>query len=176
MDSVIYNGPYKANYESLSLHRTPNWFRDAKFGIAVNYGIYSVAGVGERGYGGNYYTDTYTNTMYGTLRSYHNENWGEDFERDDFIPLFNAKCLNAEEFRNACRRNKIPFCAYFNLEDTDYPIADPGTSELFVREWTQIGSMQRADKNSYEQLHPYNPEKEERRLQGKIPVHDYVDD
>jgi len=224
MDSVIYNGPYKASYESLSLHQTPEWFRDAKFGIAVNYGIYSIAGAGEQGYGGNYYTDTYTNTMYNSMRSYHIENWGDDFERDDFIPLFNAKYMNAEEylelfieagakyfsiflnhrstgmllwdsdytfrdskdmppyrdlageFKTACIKNDIPFCAYFNLEDTDYPLADPETNEIYIREWTHISPKQPASNNSYEVLHKYNPQKEERRLQGKIPVYDYVDD
>ena len=29
MDSVIYNGPYKASYESVALHKTPEWFIDA---------------------------------------------------------------------------------------------------------------------------------------------------
>ena len=224
MDSVIYNGPYKANYASLSLHQTPEWFRDAKFGIAVNYGIYSVAGAGEQGYGGNYYTDTYTNTMYNTMRSYHIANWGADFERDDFIPLFSAKYMDAEtyleifkragaryfalflnhrstgmllwdsdytfrdskdmpphrdlagEFVKACRRNGMPFCAYFNLEDTDYPIVNPVNDELYVREWTPIRLKQPADHNTYEVMHKYNPQEEERRLQGKIPVYDYVDD
>ncbi len=224
MDSVIYNGPYKANYESLSLHQTPEWFRDAKFGIAINYGIYSIAGTGEQGYGGNYYTDTYTNTMYNTLKSYHIENWGDDFERDDFIPLFTAKFMNTEEylelfkeagakyfsiflnhrstgmllwdsdytfrdskdmpphrdlaaeFKTACKKNDIPFCAYFNLEDTDYPIVNPQTGELNVREWTHISAKQPANKNSYEVSHIYNPQKEERRMQGKIPVYNYVDD
>ena len=224
MDSMIHTGPYKANYESLSLHQTPEWFRNAKFGIAVNYGIYSVAGAGEQGYGGNYYTDTYTNTMYNTMRSYHIENWGEDFEKDDFIPLFSAEYLDAEaylekfkqagakyvavflnhrstgmllwdsdytfrdskdmpphrdlagEFVDACKKNNMPFCAYFNLEDTDYPLINPETDELYVREWTHIGARQTATKNTYEVMHEYNPRIEKRRLQGKIPVFNYVDD
>ena len=224
MDSVIDQGPYKANSESISLHQTPEWFKDAKFGVAINFSIYSLAGAGEQGYGGNFYTDIYTNSMYGSLRSYHIENWGEDFERDDFIALFNAKELNAEEyvglfketgakyfaaflnhrstgmllwesdytfrdskdmppyrdlageFKMACEKNGIPFCAYFNLEDTDYPVANPETGELYIREWTQIASARPPDNSSCEVLHEYDPAREQRRLQGKIPVYDYVDD
>ena len=224
MDSVIFNGPYKANYESLSLHPTPEWFMDAKFGIAINYSLYSIVGAGEQGYGGNYYTDIYLNSMYGSMRPYHIENWGEDFERDDFIPLFKAKHLDTEgyvalfkeigaryfavflnhrstgmllwdsdytfrdskdmlphrdlagEFRAACEKNDLPFCAYFNLEDTDYPIVDRETDEIYIREWTPIDPGQTADNGSYEVFHRYDPVKEERRLQGKVPVYDYVDD
>jgi hypothetical protein len=30
MDSVILNGKYKANFESVSRHKTPEWYMDAK--------------------------------------------------------------------------------------------------------------------------------------------------
>jgi alpha-L-fucosidase len=224
MDSVVFNGKYKANYESLSQHKTPEWFMDAKFGIAINYGIYSVAGAGEQGYGGNYYTDTYTNSMYGSLKSYHTKTWGEDFERDDFIPLYNARYLDADEylelfkqtgakyftvflnhrstgmllwnseytfrdskdmspnrdlageFKMACKKQGIRFCAYFNLEDTDYPIINPENNDLYIREWTVIDPKQPAQNGSYEILRKFDPSTEQRRLQGKIPVYDYVDD
>ena len=35
IEDVINRGPYKANWDSLSAHETPAWFRDAKFGIDV---------------------------------------------------------------------------------------------------------------------------------------------
>jgi len=65
MDKVIFEGPYKASFASLSNHSTPEWYMDGKFGIMFNYGIYSVAGYGTKGYGGNYYTDFHRHAVVG---------------------------------------------------------------------------------------------------------------
>lgn len=36
------NGPYKATVESLNTHPVPEWFNDAKFGLFLHWGIFSV--------------------------------------------------------------------------------------------------------------------------------------
>ena len=33
---------YEPTFESLDSHPTPKWFRDAKFGIFIHWGVYSV--------------------------------------------------------------------------------------------------------------------------------------
>ena len=33
---------YQPTWESLNKHATPEWFRDAKFGIFIHWGVYSV--------------------------------------------------------------------------------------------------------------------------------------
>ena len=50
IDNVVKNGKYDDNWESLSAHETPKWFMDAKFGIFIHYGIYSVPGYGNEWY------------------------------------------------------------------------------------------------------------------------------
>ena len=224
MDEVIFNGPYKASFTSLSEHQTPEWFKDAKFGIAVNYGIYSVAGYGPKGYGGNYYTDVYLDHIYTKGKDeYYKNHWGEDFEKDDFIPLFTAEALNAEEyiklFKNAgaryivqfnmhrstgmplwnseytfrdaidmppyrdltdefvkaCRKYGLKYGMYLNLEDSYYPLLMPDNT-IHVREWTKMDSNPIATNHSFEVTYPFSIETDARKLQGKIPVYDYVDD
>src|SRR3954447_12500837 len=34
---VVADGPFKANWESLKQYKTPDWFRDAKFGIWAHW-------------------------------------------------------------------------------------------------------------------------------------------
>jgi len=34
--------PYQPNWESLDKRPTPAWFQDAKFGIFIHWGVYSV--------------------------------------------------------------------------------------------------------------------------------------
>ena len=42
IEKVIAQGPYEASWESLSAYRPPEWYRDAKFGIFIHWGVYSV--------------------------------------------------------------------------------------------------------------------------------------
>lgn len=121
MREIIKQGPYKPDpdYNKLDRHRLPEWFKDAKFGIFLDWGVWSVPGYGRQGYHGNYYPDTYLGYMYnddGTKMDYHIKFWGNDFERDDFIPLFTASKFNAEEFARQCTqwgvKYVVPFCKH----------------------------------------------------------------
>ncbi|MCJ7551733.1 MAG: alpha-L-fucosidase [Anaerolineae bacterium] len=40
------NGEYKPTWKSLREHTTPQWFREAKFGIYTHWGIYAVPAKG----------------------------------------------------------------------------------------------------------------------------------
>ena len=42
IDEVIEKGPYKDDWDSLSAHPLPTWFRNAKFGIFIHWGVFSV--------------------------------------------------------------------------------------------------------------------------------------
>ena len=42
IDDVITNGKYKDSWESLSNHKTPDWYYNGKLGIFIHWGIYSV--------------------------------------------------------------------------------------------------------------------------------------
>ncbi len=107
---------YEANWDSLGKHQeTPEWFRDAKFGIYFHWGPYSVPAYGN---------EHYPRTMYGhpsgkkpvltkksrfqpavgfqTFREheFHKQAFGDptEFEYHDLIPLFKAPNFNAEEW------------------------------------------------------------------------------
>lgn len=42
-------GQYEASLESLAARSVPTWFGDAKFGIFVHWGLFSVPGFAPRG-------------------------------------------------------------------------------------------------------------------------------
>ena len=42
IEKVIKNGRNKDNWQSLSGHKTPEWYYSGKFGIFIHWGIYSV--------------------------------------------------------------------------------------------------------------------------------------
>ena len=49
------SGPFTADWNSLGAYRVPEWYRDAKFGIFIHWGVYSVAAFGNEWYPRNMY-------------------------------------------------------------------------------------------------------------------------
>ena len=67
-------GQYEPNWESLARHKAPQWFHDAKLGIFIHWGVYSVPGwapvegqygelTRERFFQVNPYAEWYMNSM-----------------------------------------------------------------------------------------------------------------
>ena len=87
IDRVIAAGPYKADWGSLSRHATPGWYQDAKLGIFIHWGIYSVPG---------YHNEWYSREMYDPKTPsyrYHVAHYGkpDQFGYKDFIPMFKGE-------------------------------------------------------------------------------------
>ncbi len=91
-------GKWKPTIESINSHSVPEWFLDAKFGMFIDWGLWSLAGwapppeknaswLDQK----RIYPDWYEFNLYYGFSEYHKKNWGIDFRRDDFIPLFKAE-------------------------------------------------------------------------------------
>ena len=90
-------GPYTPDLASIRRHECPEWFRDAKFGMFVDWGLYSVAGWDSPRKDGAMYPDWYMKKMLdGDVKEYHDRTWGKNFMPDDFIPLFTAEDYRPE--------------------------------------------------------------------------------
>ncbi len=78
--------PFHADWPSLSHYRTPDWFRDAKFGIFLHWGVYSVPAFGNEWYSRNMYVPG------DPAYQHHITTYGpqDKFGYKDFIPLFTA--------------------------------------------------------------------------------------
>jgi len=79
-------GPFEPSWESIEKnYRSPSWFEDAKFGIFMHWGLYSVPA---------HHNEWYEKHMYGNsgIRNWHIEHFGpiKEFGYKDFIPLFTA--------------------------------------------------------------------------------------
>jgi alpha-L-fucosidase len=87
VDRTNAEGPFRPDWESLQNYKVPEWYMDAKFGIFIHWGVYSVPAFGNEWYPRNMYnesTDEYKHHLatYGTP---------DKFGYKDFIPLFKAE-------------------------------------------------------------------------------------
>ena len=111
-------GRWKATAESIDKHSVPEWFKDAKFGMFIDYGPWSIAGWAPKKPAGQMIPDWYEMRMYKeeAFRRYHEKNWGSDFERDDFLPLFTAKDYDparlVELAEETGMKYVVPFCKH----------------------------------------------------------------
>jgi len=105
---VIENGRFKPDWESLSQYQVPKWYENAKLGIFIHYGVYTVPEFGSEWYPRNMY-------IQGSREfEYHMKTYGphKEFGYKDFVPLFKAERFNptewAELFKNTGARYVVP--------------------------------------------------------------------
>lgn len=103
IENVIDNGKYKDSIESLSEYPYPQWFQDAKFGIFMHWGVYSVPA---------FFNEWYLRMMYykGNPTYWHHIlKYGKDFNYKDFIPMFKAESFNAEKMLEFYKKCNVKF-------------------------------------------------------------------
>jgi alpha-L-fucosidase len=115
---VNNSGRWKPAPGSIDSHKAPEWFKDAKFGMFIDWGLWSVAGWAPKREKGAMYPDWYEFRMDedSAFRKYHEKNWGKDFKRDDLIPLFTASEYQPERLaeiaKEAGMKYIVPFCKH----------------------------------------------------------------
>jgi alpha-L-fucosidase len=108
VDSQISKGPFRSHWQSLATHQVSDWYKDAKFGIFIHWGLYCVPAFG---------SEQYPHAMYtpGTKENkYHIATYGPltQVGYKDFIPMLTAKDYDpaawARLFKRAGTRYVIP--------------------------------------------------------------------
>ncbi|HEY8996118.1 MAG TPA: alpha-L-fucosidase [Lacunisphaera sp.] len=91
---------YDPNWASLDARPMPEWFLDAKFGIFIHWGVYSVPAWGRLGEYSEWYWEHVASTRSGDAdwRDFHAKNYGRDFHYEDFAPRFTAELFDAEQW------------------------------------------------------------------------------
>lgn len=94
IERVIAGGPYKADWNWLFRFQPPDWFSDAKFGIFIHWGLYSLAAHKNEWYSRNMYIRDKEEWKH------HRKTFGEhrEFGYKDFIPRFTAEKFCPEEW------------------------------------------------------------------------------
>jgi alpha-L-fucosidase len=101
---------FEDNWESVkSNYQIPEWFKDAKLGIFIHWGVYSVPAYGSEWYARNMYMDENSNNSYHGNKGkqgpsddylYHVKTFGHPskFGYKDFIPMFKAEKFDASQW------------------------------------------------------------------------------
>lgn len=112
--SGLVASDYTADWESLDSRPTPSWFLDAKLGIFIHWGVYSVPAFA--------YPDSYSEWYWHSLaaplegrderqirnatatREFHKRVYGDNFAYPQFAPRFRAELFDPAEWADLFRR------------------------------------------------------------------------
>lgn len=94
INKVIEKGPFTDTWEGLSSFKVPSWFENAKFGIFIHWGLFSVPAFSNEWYSRNMYQKD------SLEYKHHKETYGnhQDFGYKDFIPMFTAENFDANKW------------------------------------------------------------------------------
>ena len=123
IDHVIEVSTYKDNWASLSTYPEAEWYRNAKFGIFIHWGVYSVPAFRGEWYPRNMYLEG------SPEYKHHIKTYGphKGFGYADFIPMFKAEKFDPDEwvalFKSAGAKYVMPVAEHhdgFQMYDSDF--------------------------------------------------------
>jgi alpha-L-fucosidase len=125
VDKGDQEGPFRADWESLRKYEAPDWYKDAKFGIFIHWGVYSVPAFGNEWYPRSMYQPS------SEEYKHHIETYGsqDKFGYKDFIPMFKAERFDpsawAELFKKSGAKYVVPVAEHHD----GFAMYDSGLSD-----------------------------------------------
>ena len=125
VDAIDSQGPFRPDWESLQKYEAPEWYQDAKFGIFIHWGVYSVPAFSSEWYPRNMYEPGFD------AYKHHVATYGpqDKFGYKDFIPMFKAESFDpsawAELFKKAGAKYVVPVAEHHD----GFAMYDSGLSD-----------------------------------------------
>ena len=123
-----FPGRFSPTWDSLSNYQVPDWFRDAKFGVFMHWGAYSVPA---------HASEWYPRLMYrkeSPVFEWHRQHWGPQsmFGYKDFIPLFRGEHWRPDELVDLYRRVGAKYIIPVGEHHDGFPMYDSHLTEWCV--------------------------------------------
>ncbi|SMD08801.1 alpha-L-fucosidase [Kibdelosporangium aridum] len=146
---------YQATDASLVTHESPYWFDDAKFGIFIHWGIYSVPAWSPPG---EQYAEWYWRWMEdknNAVHAYHEKTYGKDFKYDDFIPQFTANKYDPKAWAQLFQEAGAKYYVLTSKHHEGFALYD---SKVSGRDSVDLGPKRDLVKELFDASRKYTPE------------------
>jgi alpha-L-fucosidase len=132
-DRVSAAGPYQPDWASLEKYQPPQWYKDAKFGIFIHWGVYSVPGAENEWYPRNMY-----HPGDGAYKNFQEHFASKDpAQKDalgykDLIPLFRAEKFDAAAWARVFKDSGAQYVVPVAEHHDGFSMYDSGLSDYTV--------------------------------------------
>jgi len=125
VDTVDQQGPFRADWESLQKYEVPEWYKDAKFGIFIHWGAYSVPAFGNEWYPRNMYVPG------SPEYKHHVATYGppDKFGYKDFLPMFKAEHFDASAWAELFKKSGAKYVVPVAEHHDGFAMYDSGLSD-----------------------------------------------
>ena len=150
---------YDASWESIDRRPSPQWYTDAKFGIFIHWGVYSVpsyAAVGVKGE--NPYAEWYWNSLTNGMKasgptgngamtwSYHKRVYGANFPYFDFAPMFRAENYDPDHWADVFARSGARYVALTSKHHEGFTLwRSAQANRAWGRPWNAVDTGPKRD-------------------------------
>ncbi len=123
------DGPYRADWATLMKYQQPQWYKDAKFGIFIHWGVYSVPAAENEWYPRNMY-----HPGDGAYKNFQEHYANGDASRGykDLIPLFRAEHFDATEWAKVFKESGARYVVPVAEHHDGFSMYDSGLSDWTV--------------------------------------------
>lgn len=90
----IWSNSIAQDTVTLPDYKIPDWWKDAKFGIFIHWGVYSVPSFADHDYAEWYWE----HKSKGKAKAFHEKVYGKDFDYYNFAPMFKAEFFEANQW------------------------------------------------------------------------------
>ena len=149
---------YQPTWESLDKRPTPGWFTDAKFGIFIHWGVYSVPGYAPVIPGKLAYAEWYWNAMTkgkedpkaneiqkGTW-AFHQNMYGADYPYQNFAPQFRAELFDPDYWASVFAASGAKYIVLTSKHHEGFALwPSRQASESWGRPWNAVETGPKRD-------------------------------
>lgn len=132
------------DWSKINARPTPQWWRDAKFGIFIHWGPYSVPAFSKVGEYSEWYwmaLEEPTRSDHEVVRAFHDKNYGSDFAYADFVPKFTCELFDPDQWANIFERSGAKYIVLTSKHHDGYALwPSKQANATWGRSWNSVDS------------------------------------
>lgn len=137
---------YTPDWNSIDSRPIPTWYTDAKFGIFVHWGPYSVPAFSKVGEYSEWYWENLVNSSrvkngHNETAAYHENVFGKNFAYADFVPMFTCKMFDPEQWASIFEKAGAKYVVLTSKHHDGYSLwPSKEADESWGRPWNSTNS------------------------------------
>jgi len=136
-------------WDAIDNHPIPQWWTDAKFGIFIHWGPYSVPAFSRVGDYSEWYWQDLVNPKRGghkTVRAFHDATYGTGFTYPDFVPDFTCELFDPNQWANVFEASGAKYVVLTSKHHDGYCLwPSKEADQSWGRPWSSTNSGPQRD-------------------------------
>jgi len=132
------------DWSAIDARPTPQWWKDAKFGIFIHWGPYSVPAFAKVGEYAEWYwkmLDDPSRRGHDEIRAFHDANYGTNFPYADFGPRFKAEMFNPDQWADTFARSGAKYVVLTSKHHDGFALWPSAQADAtWGRPWNAVSS------------------------------------